>query len=288
VTPSSAAAVQKPKPGAVRDRRIEDPTNVWIIHPAARALLPHALRLGISANALSLAGLGLGLMASVAYFHWPDWRLATLGLLLCVGWLIADGLDGMVARATNSASAFGRIMDGLCDHGVFGLLYLAIAFSIGGWEPWVLGWAAAAAHALQSSLYESERARYHRRINGDPHPQHFPSLGNVLARLYDQVAHSLDRMAEPFDRHLAATDSAPAVAERYGARAAAPMKLLSLLSANMRVLALYIACLCSDPLLFWWIELVPMTLIAIVGIGWLRWQEGRLIAEPAQRGEGGR
>src|SRR4051812_1460321 len=47
-------------PDGSRDRRIEDPTNLWIIHPAARALLPWFVSRGISANAVSVAGLCLG------------------------------------------------------------------------------------------------------------------------------------------------------------------------------------------------------------------------------------
>ena len=50
-----------------RDRRIEDPTNLWVIHPASRALLPFAVRRGISANSVSLVGLALGALAALAY-----------------------------------------------------------------------------------------------------------------------------------------------------------------------------------------------------------------------------
>ena len=41
------------------------------------------------------------------------------------------------------------------------------------------------------------------------------------------------------------------------------MKLMSLLSANVRVIAIFVACLVSSPQLFWWIEIVPLTLIAL-------------------------
>src|SRR3546814_9333837 len=45
--------------------------------------------------------------------------MATIGLPLSLFWLVADGLDGMIARATGTPSAAGRVLDGLCDHGVF-------------------------------------------------------------------------------------------------------------------------------------------------------------------------
>jgi CDP-diacylglycerol--serine O-phosphatidyltransferase len=156
-----------PPPDGSRDRRIEDSTNLWVIHPASRALLPLALRWGVSANLVSFAGLGVGAAAAYAFAHWSDPRAAVGGFLLAILWLIADGLDGMVARATKTASAFGRLLDGLCDHGVFTLIYIVLAQSIGTAEGWALAILAGFAHALQSNLFEGERARFHRRLRGD-------------------------------------------------------------------------------------------------------------------------
>ncbi len=113
-----------------------------------------------------IAGLGFGIMAAAAYAQWHDWRFALVGLVLSICWLIADGLDGMVARATNTASAVGRILDGVCDHGVFILIYVVIATSIGTGEGWAWALGAGGAHIVQSSLYEGERARFHRRARG--------------------------------------------------------------------------------------------------------------------------
>src|SRR5690242_6951984 len=99
-----------PPPDGSRDRRIEDPTNLWIVHAAGRLLLPWFVARGISANAVSLGGLCLGALTAVAYANWHAWPFALLGLLLSLGWLIADGLDGMIARATDTASPLGRFL----------------------------------------------------------------------------------------------------------------------------------------------------------------------------------
>ena len=155
-----------PPPDGSRDRRIEDPTNLWLIHPAARALLPFALAAGVSANAVSLIGLAVGTAAAFCYADWGDPVAVLLGLALSVAWLIADGLDGMVARATGNRQRAGALLDGLCDHGVFILIYVAMALSIGTGEGWTLAVLAGAAHIAQSSLYEGERARFHRRVRG--------------------------------------------------------------------------------------------------------------------------
>ena len=254
-----------PPPDGSRDRRIEDPSNLWIIHPAGRALLPRALALGVSANSVSIAGLFLGGAAAFAYAQWDRPAFAVVGLLLSVGWLIADGLDGMIARATGTASALGRALDGLCDHGVFALLYISLALSIGTVEAWALALTAAAAHAVQSSLYEGERARFHRRIRGVALDAPPVPAGMILVRIYDSVAGSLDRMAMPFERRLARDPDPVAFGALYGAAAVPAMRLMSLLTANMRIFAIFVACLAGNPRIFWWVEIVPMTIIVIVG-----------------------
>lgn len=254
-------------PDASRDRRIEDVTNLYLIHPAARALVPVAIRWRVSANAVSCIGLAIGAAAAWCFYHWQSPVLATVGFVLAIAWLIADGLDGMVARATGTASPLGRVMDGICDHGVFVLIYVAMATSIGTVEGWTLAVAAGVAHAVQSSLYEAERARFHRRIKGDSGEARPVRTRNPLEWLYDLVAGSLDRAAARFDKALR-TD--PTLASTYGRKAASAMKAMALLSANMRVLAIWLACVLGDPSLFWWWEIVPLTLIAIVTILWHR------------------
>lgn len=265
-------------PDRSRDRRIEDPTNLWVIHPAGRGLLPWFVARGISANAVSVGGLLLGALAALAYSQWTVRPLVFAGLLLTVGWLIADGLDGMIARATGTASALGRVLDGLCDHGVFALLYLALAISLGTAEGWALAIAAGIAHAVQSNLYESERARFHRRSHGLIGEPPSPS-GNPLVRLYDHVAGTIDRFAFAFDAAMRRQPDPAQFGSVYAAQAAAPMRLMRLLTANVRVGALFIACLAGDPRWFWWFELGPLTAILIIGLFWHRAIEVRLVRD---------
>ena len=251
-------------------------SNRWLVHPAADALLPVALRYRISANAVSIAGLVVGLGAALCYYNWSDIRLATLGLLLSVAWLVFDGLDGMVARATKTTSALGRMLDGLCDHGVFVAIYVALATSLGTREGWVLAVVAGAAHAVQSNLYEAERTRFHRRLRGE-----FEVARTIsrmpLVRFYDWFAGALDRLADPFDRAMLSRADPHAEGERYADAAVAPMRLLTLLSANIRVAAIYVACLCDDLRYFWWFEIVPLSVIACLGIVWHRRVEAGLM-----------
>jgi CDP-diacylglycerol--serine O-phosphatidyltransferase len=270
-----------PPPDGSRDRRIDDPTNIWFVHLIGRMLLPAALRLGVPANAVSVAGLALGSGAAWAYARWPDWRWASAGFALCVAWLIADGLDGMIARASGTTSDFGRFLDGLCDHAIFVLLYVVLASSLGTAEAWILALSAGAAHAVQSTLYEGERERFHRRIRGEPGRDPRPRARNPLVRAYDRVAGSLDRVAAPMDALLARSGDARAVGEAYGRRAAPVLRPMALLTNNMRVILIYLACLAGDPRLFWWAELVPLSLLAAAGIAAHRGVERRILRESA-------
>jgi CDP-diacylglycerol--serine O-phosphatidyltransferase len=267
-----------PPPDGSRDLRVEDPTNVWIVHLVGRMLLPLALKARISANLVSVAGLAVGTGAALAYLGWRDPALATLGFLLTVAWLVFDGLDGMVARATRTASPLGRFLDGLCDHGVFLILYLALGASIGTAEAWVTGTIAGLVHGLQANFFESERARYHRRVRGDPGGEAPAPSPNAAVRIYDRVAGSLDRLAGRFDRALAAAPDRRALAAAYGERSAPALKLLNLVNANWRIIALYAACLAGDPRLFWWWTLGPLTVVTVAGLVWHRRIEARLVA----------
>lgn len=267
-----------PPPDGSRDLRVEDPTNHWVVHLAGRMLLPLALKARVSANMVSVAGLAVGTAAAVSYLGWRDPALATLGFLLTIAWLVFDGLDGMVARATGTASPLGRFMDGLCDHGVFLILYLALGASIDRPEAWITGTIAGFVHGIQSNLYESERARYHRRVRGDSTRDAPPPSANAAMRLYDRLAGSLDRLAGRFDRALAAAPDPRGLAAAYGAHAAPALKLMNLLNANARIIVLYAACLAGDPMLFWWWTLVPLTLLTGAGLIWHRRIEARLAA----------
>lgn len=265
-------------PDGSRDRRVDDPTNVWVVHLAGRMLLPLALRARIPANAVSVAGFVTGTAAAACFLGWREPAFATLGFLLCIGWLVFDGLDGMVARATGTASALGRFLDGAVDHGVFLLLYLALGAAIDTPEAWITGTIAGLVHGVQSTLFEGERTRYHRRLSGDPGGEATPASPYQLARLYDRIAGSLDRVAARFDRALAAAPDRRAFGAAYAERAAPALKLMNLLSANCRIIALYATCLAGDPRLFWWIELGPLTAVTAAGLVWHRRIEARLAA----------
>jgi hypothetical protein len=229
-----------------------------------------ALRLRVPANAVSLAGLLFGAAGAAAFYRWSDWRFACLGVVLCFLWLIADGLDGMIARATRTSSAFGRFLDGVCDHLVFLLLYGALAASIDTAPAWALAFAAGAVHGVQATLYEGERTRFHRRLRGEFAGAKRTRSPNLLVRAYDSLANSLDRWSAPLEALIREAADPAGVGRVYARRAVAPMKLMSVLTNNSRVLMIFAACLLGTPELFWWAELTVQTLILVAGLLWVR------------------
>ncbi|WP_371424100.1 CDP-alcohol phosphatidyltransferase family protein [Tardiphaga sp.] len=238
----------------------------------------------MSANAVSVGGLILGAFAAVAFAQWSlasVWVWAGLGLA-CV-WLIADGLDGMIARATGTASALGRLLDGLCDHGVFILIYIGLATSIGTQDAWFLAIAAGAAHALQANLYEGERARFHDRGNHG-RPWESGEIRNVILQAYDRLSAVIDRQGNTLARVLQRT-SDPHVAEAYADLVRKPLWLMSLLSANVRVGAIFFACLVKAPALFWWFELGPLNVLLIIGVVWRNRIDAQFVRAFAASGE---
>ncbi|WP_448578538.1 CDP-alcohol phosphatidyltransferase family protein [Thermaurantiacus sp.] len=263
----SHAAIGNPRPP-----EIELPSNRYLIHRASDWLLPRAVALGIPANAVSLAGLGMGLLAALAYYHAGDWRLAWLGWAAMMGWLVLDGLDGSVARATGTASPFGRFLDGFADYGVFVVVYLALVASQPnpGWHL-VLALAAGAAHAVQAALYEAKRATFVRRRARVLSVEPRRVAGGILEAFYNRGEEALGHRESALDQRLAALPDPwrSALLNLWLGRAAVAMRPFWLLSSNARVHAILLFSLAGVPSWFWWYELTVLTAIALLG-NW-RW-----------------
>lgn len=95
-------------------------------------------------NACTAANLFFGMLSILATYE-GNFFYASIFILAA---LIADGLDGRVARALNVSSEFGKEMDSLCDLGSFGIApaFLAYAFCMSNYG--LLGKAAAIIFAL--------------------------------------------------------------------------------------------------------------------------------------------
>lgn len=72
--------------------------------------------LGLTPNLLTLIGVAASAVAAFCYLGWRagGFVLPAAGVLVLVSGLV-DALDGVVARATGKASAFGGFLDSVCD-----------------------------------------------------------------------------------------------------------------------------------------------------------------------------
>jgi phosphatidylglycerophosphate synthase len=94
-------------------RRVIDPP----LNRVGRALAAK----GVTADAVTLAGLGFGLLAAaVLALGWPG----LVALVFLLANRLADGLDGAVARAS-AKSDFGGYLDIACDFAFYGAIPLA-------------------------------------------------------------------------------------------------------------------------------------------------------------------
>jgi phosphatidylglycerophosphate synthase len=261
-----------------RPLQIEDPSNRWVIHPAAMRLLPGALRLGIHPNLVSFAGLGLGILAGICYWHWRDPLAVIAGFLLMTGWHVMDGLDGKLARASGKDSAVGRLIDGVCDYLVFFIVLIPIALTFPDWgRTLALCLFAGFCHAVQAGWYEGEREAWKRRAAGLFRPQPRPSAWSVAEAGHNWLEARLGNSERPIDAALAAR---PERLPAYLAATAPWLRIASIADANNRTIGIALACLIGEPRLFWLWEIFGITAAALIIARRLRRIEAEIAGNP--------
>jgi phosphatidylserine synthase len=269
-----------------RISEIEEITNLYIIHPLASRLTRVFARLGISPNAVSLAGMALGVLAGLAYYRYADPLWAVAGFILMVAWHVMDGADGQLARLTNAQSELGKILDGICDYVTFIAVYSALAAALtpryGGWV-WALAIVAGICHSVQAAAYEVQRQEYNfwgwdqksaeflpldagpGRIVGGPL---VPRVADTIHRLYVRCQVLVAGTVIAFHKKMAALLAAQPertafFRERYRTQFAGSVRIWSIMSANYRTLGIFIAVMAGKPLYYFWFEIVGFNLIMI-------------------------
>ena len=152
-----------------RPPEVELLSNRRLIHPLSRILVNRLIPLGVSPNAVSLAGAVSAAAAAAAYTLAPRPWGALAGLLCHVVWHVLDGADGDLARRTGKASPHGELVDGVCDYTGRTILYLALAAyaaaQFGAWV-WVLAVVVGASRIVQANDYETLRREYRKWVYG--------------------------------------------------------------------------------------------------------------------------
>jgi len=137
-------------------------------------------------NLFTTSGLFAGFYAIVAAMR-GDFEHAAIGIYVA---MVMDGIDGRVARLTNTQSAFGAEYDSLADVVSFGIAPSLVAYSWGLMSLGKLGWLVAfffaAATALRLARFNSRMGKEDKRyFQGLPCPA---AAGLVAGMIW--VAHS--------------------------------------------------------------------------------------------------
>ncbi|MCD4703512.1 MAG: CDP-alcohol phosphatidyltransferase family protein [Methanosarcinaceae archaeon] len=89
-----------------------------------RWVLPIAAKIPLSPNALTVIGLVVSLLAALMF----AWGEIVLGGFLIILSGIFDILDGAVARASGTKTAFGGVLDSVCDRYADALIFSGIMY----------------------------------------------------------------------------------------------------------------------------------------------------------------
>lgn len=255
--------------GVRRNPDIEEATNLYVIHPLSARLVPLLARIGVHPNTVSIAGALCGVAAGVAYYQ----HLIYLGFLLMMAWHVFDGADGQLARLTNKMSPSGQVIDGVCDYVAFGAIYLAVALTLLRTHDGaivLLVVAAAASHAIQAAAFERQREAYlcwnKMECGSPPSTAKLSASAGILMRGYQSVQRMFMPLPENVMRALterAAAGEAAAIGTIYRETYRRPVKLWSLLSANNRSVAIFVAFFFNWPEGYLWFEAVALNLLML-------------------------
>ena len=282
-----------------RTSEIEETTNVYVVHPISAALVPLFARWGVRPNAVSVMGMVFGGLAAVAYYQYALWPYALAGFLFMIGWHVMDGADGQLARLTGQTSEIGKVLDGLCDHVAFTLVYVSLTFVAAselGWWVWLVAVAAGLSHLVQASAYEFQRQAYDFWVHAKEsarieRPEAFrrgldgkQGAARLFGKLYLSYLRIQYRIAGidaaligEMDRALHEGGEREAeVRAAYRATNLDAVRRWSLLCSNYRTIAIFVAALLGSPLYFFLFEIVGLN-AAFAGLSMMQARRNRTL-----------
>ena len=108
---------------------LKDPWAHYVARPLSFYIAWPLIRLGISANKVTVAGLGVGIIGCAFLAHGSYWGIV-LGAVLVNIYGLSDYVDGAIARATDTASEYGARIDGASYLIVLSLLFVAVGLGM--------------------------------------------------------------------------------------------------------------------------------------------------------------
>lgn|SRR5581483_5869912 len=287
--PSQVVQTTPPKiESTFKARDVEGAFDLYFYRPIGFWLAQIFARLKLTPTGVSfLAGIS-GVIAGHLYYY-RNLSINVVGMVLHVCANTLDNADGQLARLTHQESREGRIIDSIADHLVFVSIYvhLTLRYLVEGSSPavCVLALAAGVSHALQGAAADYYRNTYlyfvtarrqtdldssselhldYRKLTWRQAPWR-----KLLLALYLNFTRQQEMLAPRVKalRALAArlfhNDIPDEVRTRYRNLARPMLKWWGLLMTNVRMLVLFALLFISQPVYYFWFELIPLNLLFV-------------------------
>jgi len=269
-------------------RDVEGAFDLYFYRPIGFWLAQFFARLKMTPAAVSLLAGIFGVVAGHLYFY-RDLSINVAGMVLHVCANTLDNADGQLARLTHRESRDGRIIDSLADHLVFVSIYvhLTLRYLFQGWSPAIcfLALAAGISHALQGAAADYYRSTYlyfvttgvrkdvdsSSELRSDYRSltwRHGPWQKLLLAlylnftRQQEMLAPRLKTLRNVVGQFFH-SEIPDWLRTRYRNLARPMLKWWGLLMTNIRMLVLFALLFISQPVYYFWFELIPLNVLFI-------------------------
>jgi len=271
-----------------KGREVEGVLDLHFYRPIGFWLARFFARLKMTPAAVSLLAGIFGVIAGHLYYY-RNLSINVAGMMLHVCANTLDNADGQLARLTHRESREGRIIDSVADHLVFVSVYLHLTLRclFEGSSPaiFLLAFVAGISHASQGAAADYYRSAYlyfvttGARMGVDSSSglrsdylkltwRHTPWQKLLLAlylnftRQQEMLAPRL-KMLRDFVRKSFHGEIPERLRTRYRNLAGPTLKWWRLLMTNVRMLVLFALLFISQPVYYFWFELIPLNLLFV-------------------------
>jgi phosphatidylglycerophosphate synthase len=269
-------------------RDVEGAFDLYFYRPIGFWLAQFFARVKMTPAGVSLLAGIFGVVAGHLYFY-RDLSINVAGMVLHVCANTLDNADGQLARLTHRESREGRIIDSIADHLVFVSVYLhlTLRYLFEGWSPAIcfLALAAGISHALQGAAADYYRSTYlyfvtagvrkgvdssselrsdYRKLTRRQAPWQKLLLALYLNFTLQQemLAPRLKTLRDVVGQ-LFHSEIPDWLRTRYRNLARPMLKWWGLLMTNIRMLVLFALLFISQPVYYFWFELIPLNFLFV-------------------------
>ncbi len=287
--PAQVVSTAAPKiDSTYKAREVEGVFDLYFYRPIGFWLAQSFARLQMTPAGVSLLAGLFGVVAGHLYYY-RNLSINVAGMVLHVCANTLDNADGQLARLTHRESRQGRIVDSIADHLVFVSVYLhlTLRYLVEGSSPAIclLALAAGVSHALQGAAADYYRNTYLYFVKAGARPgvDSSPELRSdyrkltwrqtpwqkLLLALYLNFTRQQEMLAPRLKMlrdvvgQLFHSGIPDWLRTRYRNLARPMLKWWRLLMTNIRMLVLFALLFISQPVYYFWFELIPLNLLFV-------------------------